>query len=79
MAMDKNISREVYYKFLNSSLTWLLRQEFRKPLILQNFELQASSDASSSFGLIVTGAAASYLGESNSWQLSVCGEEIPLG
>ena len=77
LAMDPNISRKVYYDFLNSAMTWLLRQEFRKPISLQKLELKAE-DSSTSFNVSVHGPAASYLSNKSSWTLDVCGYDVPF-
>ncbi|WP_132321954.1 hypothetical protein [Pseudobacteriovorax antillogorgiicola] len=76
LAMDPSVSRKVYYDFLNSSMTWLLRQEFRKPASLQELSLRAE-DTKTSFSVFVHGPAAGYLAEENTWDVSVCGFNVP--
>ncbi|NRA64989.1 MAG: hypothetical protein HRU19_10945 [Pseudobacteriovorax sp.] len=76
LAMDPNVSRKVYYDFISSAKTWLLRQEFRQPLALQEFHLSVISE-SLEFSVLATGAAATYLDRSPNWKMNVCGRDLP--
>lgn len=76
VAMDMKVSRETYYDFMNSGMAWLLKQEFRKPLVLQNLSL-TSRPGAAQFSIVVNGPAASYLNERSIWDLSVCGQSVP--
>lgn len=70
-------SRELYNEFFSSGLTWLLRQEIRKSLIIKNFSL-GQQGARKSFDLTIGGPAAAYLNIGGKWDFSVCGESFTL-
>ena len=75
IAMNENISRQVYYDFFNSAMTWLLREEFRKPISLQNLELSAN-ESHTKFSFLAHGPASSYLDSAKTWQVTACGYPI---
>ncbi len=75
VAMDMKVSRETYYEFLNGGMTWLLKQEFRKPLVLQNLQLSTHREGAA-FSFVVNGPAAAYLNERSIWALDVCGQTL---
>ena len=70
-------SRTLYQDFINSSLTWLLRQEIKKPLIIRSFSVD-NTGGGIRFDLNLVGAAGAYLGAEGEWQVSVCGKQVDL-
>ena len=75
VAMSPEVSRQVYYQFLNNAMTWVLRQEFRKPLNLSSFQVQTKA-VRLGFELGVSGPAAAFLDQSDDWSLSICDSSI---
>ena len=67
-------SRDVYRQFMSAAITWLLRQELRKPLVLSNLTLK-SQDGQTHFELLISGPAARFLGKGD-WQIDVCGMQL---
>lgn len=70
---DSNISRYAHHKFLSSSLRWLMRQEYRQPLVASGFRLSQHSSESLHWQANLRGAAAKYFVADSSWQVNVCG------
>jgi hypothetical protein len=78
MALNPNArsSREVYQEFMNGGITWLLRQELRKPLVMREFNLRPT-DGGTRFELYVSGPAVRYLDEGGTWNYHICNLGIP--
>jgi hypothetical protein len=78
-APQQEVPRETHTRFFDTAMTWLLRQELRKPLNLREFQL-----ASGRFSALLRGSAAGTIGQpaandtSSSWELRVCGTAIPF-
>ncbi|MCB9229059.1 MAG: hypothetical protein H6618_05550 [Deltaproteobacteria bacterium] len=74
IAMSENpaIPREIYDRFFASAMTWLLRQDIRKPLLIKDFRLSQREKGQVHWQSVVKGPAVPYLGNMDHWQLSVC-------
>ncbi|MFW7381690.1 MAG: hypothetical protein ACOH5I_22975 [Oligoflexus sp.] len=77
MALNPNSesSRESYQSFMNSAITWLLRQELRKPLVMRELNLRPAANHTL-FDVVVSGPAARYLNDGGQWFYEVCGLAI---
>ena len=71
-------SRNVYSRFLSSAMTWLLRQEFRKPLILSNLVINATDKKTTNWKMQVTGPAARFIQKDGDWHVKICGIGFPV-
>lgn len=71
-------SREVYNDFFRSSVTWLLRQELRKSLIVKNFHISLTGDKTATWQMHLAGPAARYFRADPSWRLDICQVSIPV-
>ena len=63
---------------MKSSMTWLLRQELQKPLVIKNLRLYHDRKNTVSWGLDIMGPAARYFGYDGKWNLNLCALEIPI-
>jgi hypothetical protein len=75
--VDSETSRQVYNKFMQSSMTWLMRQDLRKPLVAKGFALKGGRHQAASFRVTLQGPAARFFQPSPEWRLKVCGALIP--
>ncbi len=75
--VDSETSRQVYNRFLQASMTWLMRQDLRKPLVAKNFALKGGRHQAASFRVTLQGPAARFFQPSPEWKLKVCGAIIP--
>ena len=78
MALSSNlqISREIYHQFIGSAMTWLLRQELKKPLLVRNMKVHRYSDKRIRWHIDLMGPASMYFDRDNSWTLSICGQRV---
>ncbi len=67
-------SRDVYRQFMSAAITWLLRQEIRKPLVLSHLSLK-SQESQTQFELMISGPASRFLGKGD-WQIDFCGMQL---
>jgi len=67
------ISREVYHRFFQSAMTWLLRQDIRHPLIASEFRLSRSRTGQARWSATLKGAAVPYFKADENWSFQVCG------
>ena len=74
---SEDTSRQVYNKFMQGAMTWLMRQDLRRPLIASNFSLVGGKKQAVRWGVTLQGPAARYYQPSADWPLSVCGSLIP--
>lgn len=75
--VDSETSRQVYNKFLQSSMTWLMRQDLRKPLVAKSFALRGGRHQPATFRVTLQGPAARFFQPSPEWRLKVCGSLVP--
>lgn len=71
-AMNPKVPRDVYQTFLDSSMTWLLRQELRQPLRLNELAMEFEH-GKLFFEVSAHGIASSYLSDLSHWKISLCG------
>jgi len=70
-------SRQVYNQFMHGAMTWLMRQDLRRPLIATNFALRGVKQGSAQWRVTLQGPAARYFQQSPDWRLTVCGHAVP--
>lgn len=75
--VDSETSRQIYNRFLQSSMTWLMRQDLRKPLVAKNFALKGGRHQAATFRVTLQGPAARFFQPSPEWKLKVCGSLVP--
>lgn len=71
------ISREVYERFFNAAMIWLLRQDIRKPLIASDFKLSQARSGSVYWSARLNGPAIPYLTSGQNWLFKICGLKVP--
>ncbi|MCX6104428.1 MAG: hypothetical protein NTY08_01170 [Proteobacteria bacterium] len=69
-------SRQVYNQFMQGAMTWLMRQDLRRPLVATNFTLRGGQRVGGSWRVTIQGPAARYFQQSPDWRLTVCGHKI---
>ncbi|MGE0174794.1 MAG: hypothetical protein AB7T49_18520 [Oligoflexales bacterium] len=74
---DQVSSKSAYTALFSKTISWLLREEINKPIMLKNLSLVPDSASTLSFEMFMQGPALKYLAKEKSWHLRVCGEEIP--
>lgn len=82
MAQTPSVSRDLYNEFLSSSIRWLIRDDIRKPLAVENFRVRVA-DGATEFDLNLVGPALRYFrglgsveSEQGKWSVSVCGRAL---
>ncbi len=73
MTMEGDTSRQVYNRFMQGAMTWLMRQDLRKPLTARSLSFSVRRDEIPRFHLTIQGPAARYFDPSSDWKLVVCG------
>jgi uncharacterized membrane protein len=79
MAINPNSfsSRDTYTKLFSGSLSWLLREELNKPVLLKNFSLVPENNQILRFQLTAQGPGLKYLlSNQRSWDLAICGQQV---
>ncbi len=78
MAMpgDAKISRFAHHQFFQGAINWLLRQDYRKPLLAKDFQVRQTRNEQLAWDVTLRGPAAKYFAASNQWQLLVCGSPV---
>ena len=72
---DDKSSASIYNQFIASSMKWLLRKEFQKPLLIDYIEITPETKQTKiRFGL--RGSASRYLTEKKRWKLNACGVDV---
>lgn len=75
IATDTNVSRDTYNKLYQGILNWLIRDDTRKPISVQSFDIQVDS-GSTYYRIGLSGPAVRYFKKGKDWKLSVCGKMI---
>ena len=76
LALSKKgtVSRNVYHNFMQSTMTWLLREELKKPLIVSDFTINTLNFNNSSWVASLQGPATKFIDPSSeNWTISICG------
>lgn len=73
MTSGGETSRQVYNRFMQSAMTWLMRQDLRKPLLAKSLSFTLSRPDVPRFHLQIQGPAARYLDPTSDWKLTLCG------
>ena len=76
MHMSEDTSRDTYNRFMQGAMTWLMRQDLKKPLIAKNLILPGARQRGATWRVTFQGPAARYYQPDNAWRLTVCGAEI---
>jgi len=69
-------SRNLYNQFSQALMTWLLREDIRKPLTISDIKM-SNSDSGTDFNILIQGPALRYLNSLEGWVVSVCDRVIP--
>jgi hypothetical protein len=77
MTLDGDTSRQVYNKFMHGAMTWLMRQDLKKPLVAKGFMLHGGRHEPASWRVALQGPAARFFEPSSGWRLTVCGAAVP--
>ena len=75
---NHDISREIYNDFLQSAMTWLLRQDLKKPLVINHFKLSRTKNKKVRWNAMLEGPVVSYFDSASNWSLNICGRQIPF-
>ena len=79
MSPSDDVSRAVYNRMIESSFSWLLRQDFRKPVTLSQFILQSWGEGERvTWSVDLEGPAIKYFETSRKWHLNVCDRVVDL-
>lgn len=79
MSPQSELSRTVYNHLMESSLSWLVHHDTRKPLSLSRFQLQAWGERDPiDWSVEIEGPAVRYFEPGKSWSLNVCANTIDL-
>jgi len=73
MSADDKSARQTYNKFMQSSMTWLMRQDLRKPLVAKNLILRGQKNQSNEWRVSLQGPAARFFQPGNDWRITICG------
>ena len=71
---DRSLQR-VYNDFISTSMKWLLKKEFQKPINIDYMEITPKNSVSR-VKLGLKGSAARYLNEKKRWKFSACGIKV---
>lgn len=81
LAVDPHneVSRTVYNSLMESSFSWLMRNDFRKPISLSRFQLQSwGNQEPVDWSVNFEGPAVRYFEAEKPWSLNVCGNQLDL-
>lgn len=70
---QQETSRTIYQRFIQANLTWLLREDYKKPLMIKNFNL-SRIDETTQWSAQLQGPAVRYFRKNAAWHLKVCGK-----
>lgn len=76
LAQKANTPREIYHRFMQGAMTWVLRQDLKKPLIASGLQISAASEDYLHWNVHLQGAAVRYFSLKENWSISVCGAII---
>jgi hypothetical protein len=74
LAMAGGTPREAYNSFMEASITWLMRQDLKKPVAVKNFRILG--DKGDYWSASLVGPAARYFSRESGWQVTACGAVI---
>ena len=77
MTMNQDVSRQTYNNFIHSSMTWLMRQDLKKPLIIQDVVFSARPGENPRVHASLQGPAARFFDTGQDWNIKVCGQPLP--
>ena len=68
--------RHAYDKFWHRAMAWLAKRDLRQPLVINNFKLQRTPEATVQWQLELRGPASKYVNFTDNWQLTLCNNKI---
>ena len=68
--------RHAYDKFWHRAMAWLAKRDLRQPLVIDNFKLQRTPEATVKWQLELRGPASKYVNFTDNWQLTLCDNKI---
>lgn len=79
MTVSDKTSRQIYNRFMQSAMTWLMRQDLRKPLVAKNLVLVGRRNEAREWRVSLQGPAARFFQPGKDWNISICGAAIDPG
>ncbi len=73
-------ARQIYNQFMQAAMSWLLRDEIKRPLILSGFRLRQmrqQANENTHWDLRMEGPAARYLDKGDNWSIQICDQVVP--
>ena len=70
----QGIPRQLYGDFFDSAMTWLMRQNLRKPLLASNLKIIQSTADDISWSALIQGPVIPYFNKAQNWEINVCQE-----
>lgn len=77
--VNDKTSRQIYNRFMQTSMTWLMRQDLRKPLVAKNLVLRGRKNEAHEWSVGLHGPAARFFQPGNDWRITICGAEMDPG
>ena len=66
-------SRQVYHQFTSAAMTWLMRQDLKKPLLARDLVLRSQQNIKTFWRVALQGPATRYFRPGPDWRVTVCG------
>ena len=76
MSGGEKTSRQVYQQFTGSAMTWLMRQDLKKPLLARDLVMRAQPDTKTFWRVTLQGPATRYFRPGPDWNVTVCGAKV---
>jgi hypothetical protein len=76
MTPSEEAPRRAYNQFMQSAMTWLMRQNLKKPLIARSLRLSSGGTDTTDWTVTIKGPASKYFRTSSDWLITVCGQKI---
>ena len=76
MTAGEEAPRRSYNTFLQAAMTWLMRQNLKKPLIARNLQLDGEENQPLKWNVTLKGPATKYYRNNSEWVHTVCGQQI---
>jgi hypothetical protein len=76
MTVSDKTSRQIYNRFMQSAMTWLMKQDLRKPLVAKNLVLVGRRNEAREWRVSLQGPAARFFQPGKYWRISICGASV---
>lgn len=73
---NRDVPRETYGKIMQAAITWLLRQDLKRPLVVSNLEFDLKRDQEPAWRVKIEGPAARFYKVGDAWKVIVCGQLV---